>query len=54
MFIPDLAEKVDAVPARKKCCSDRVNGRIAPALFLGNLNWNILLTLGSDGEGPTS
>jgi hypothetical protein len=45
MFIPDLAEKVDAVPARKKCRSDRVNGCIAPALFLGNLNWNILLTL---------
>jgi len=34
MFIPDLAEKVDAVSARKKCRSDRVNGRIAPALVV--------------------
>ena len=33
MFIPDLAEEVDAVPAREKGHGDRVNRRVAPTLI---------------------
>jgi hypothetical protein len=37
VFIPDLAEEVYAVRACKERRSDRVNGSIAPALYLRGL-----------------
>jgi len=46
VFIPDLAEEVDAVPAREKCRGDRVNGRVAPTLIhtqisVGKIHWEL-------------
>ena len=32
MLIPDLAEEVDAIPAREECRRDRVDGCITPTL----------------------
>jgi len=32
MLVPDLAEKVDLIPAREECRRDRVDGRITPTL----------------------
>jgi hypothetical protein len=34
VFIPDFAEEVDAVRAREERCSDGVNRRVTPALFI--------------------
>ena len=34
MFVPDFLEKVDAILAPEEGRTDRVHGRVAPALFI--------------------